>query len=182
MTDSGASSTWGRQRALVLAVVVLFAASAVAAGVGTVAADGTTETTADASEENPIKFVYVDGDTDNVTFVRANGTRVGTNATADIIGPMADLDSDGLLEVPYVTESNDIYAVDKDNETQFIASGAFASKSKVGVSDWTGDGNPEVLYANKSDEKDIYYANISGTPTELTSKKAIVDTRSNCSL
>jgi len=169
MADSGAGGTRGRQRAAVLAMVVLLAASAATAGVGTVAAGATAETT---NESNPIKFVYVDSGTDNVTFVRSDGTRVGTNVSADIVGPMADLDDDGLLEAPYVTGSNAIYAVDENNETQFIADSTFSTSTKLGVNDWTDDGTPEVLYANKSDNKHIYYANVSGTPTEILGQQA----------
>lgn len=132
MTDSGAGGTRGRQRAVVIAMVVLLAASAVTAGVGAVAAGSTAATeTADTSEENPIKFVYVDDNTGNLTFVRADGTRVGTNVSnPNVVGSMADLDSDGLLEATYVTSNQAVKAVDVNNETQQLGTNARTSVRK----------------------------------------------------
>lgn len=128
-----------------------------------------------SAASNPIEFVYVDGSTDNVTFVRADGTKVGTNVSADIVGPVADLDNDGRVEAPVVTSQGAIYAVDAANETQFVANSTDTSNTKLSVGDWTGDGTPEVLYANTSDNGYPYYANVSGSqpaPTRITTESA----------
>ena len=101
-----------------------------------------------------------------------NGTKVPTNKTGDIVGSMADLDGDGMLEIPYVTSQQQIYIVDANNETQFIAEGTGTSGTKVSVGNWTGDSIPEILYANTSDNSHIYYANVTGAPTEISSEQA----------
>jgi len=154
---------------LVVALAVLLASSAaVAGGAGSVAAGATTETT---DESEPVKLVYVDGSTSRLTLVRADGTKVPTDASdASVVGPMADLDDDGLLEAPYVTSNGDLRAVDANNETQSLASGVATTSTKLAVGDWTGDGVPEVVYPDSND--DIHYANVSGEPTGVGTEAA----------
>ncbi|MCG1004542.1 MULTISPECIES: PKD domain-containing protein [Halobacterium] len=166
MTDSGGGNAILR-RVVAVGVALLLVAAATAAGVGSVA--GSSAATDPTGESNVVKFVYVDND--NVTFMLANGTSVRTSgADAEHVGPMADLDSDGRLEAPYVTSNGDLKAVDANNETHDLADNVPYSKTSLGVDDWTGDGIPEVLYAD-ADSKHLRYANVSGT-AQISDEKA----------
>ncbi|MFB6301996.1 MAG: PKD domain-containing protein [Haloferacaceae archaeon] len=149
-----------------LGMTVLLIVSAVGGGIAVASEPA-------AAASNPIEFVYVDGTTNNVTFVREDGTRVGTNVSADIVGPVSNLDGDGALEAPFVTSQGEIHVVDTANETEFVTNSTYNSNTKIGVGDWTGDGTPEILYANTSDNDYLYYANLTGTPTQIASVSAI---------
>ncbi|GAA0286656.1 PKD domain-containing protein [Halobacterium noricense] len=164
MTDSGGGGTRGLRRALVLAVAVALAAGVATTGIGPVSADTTTETTS-IEASNPIKFVYVDGGTANLAFVREDGSQVETNVSAETVGPMTDLDSDGLLEAPYVTDQGKLRTIDVNGEGRAIDGGVPYTGAKIGVGDWTGDGVPEVVYPDTNGN--VYYANASGTPTRV---------------
>jgi hypothetical protein len=170
-SPSGQRGSAGRIAAVALTAIVV--GSAAVAGVAVFSTGGAAASaTGTAATSNPIKFVYVDGTTNNVTFVREDGTTVGTNRSADIVGSMGDLDDDGFLEAPFVTSQGEIWAIDANNETQFIADQTYTSNTKLSVADWTGDGTPEVLYANTSANNYLYYANTSGTPTQLSATPA----------
>jgi PGF-CTERM protein len=165
------------RRLLAVSLTLLMLGSAATVGVAVASSTASAASTSDSSaitESNPVKFVYVDTgiDTQSITFMTENGTKVPTNKTGDIVGSMADLDGDGMLEIPYVTSQQQIYIVDANNETQFIAEGTGTSGTKVSVGNWTGDSIPEILYANTSDNSHIYYANVTGAPTEISSEQA----------
>jgi len=168
MTDSGGStaSVRGSAVAVLVAAAVVVAAAGFGGAVGAASGSATTE----QAGSNPVKFVYVNADTDSVTFVRADGTQVDTGASASVVGPMADLDSDGLLEAPYVTSNGHLHTIDANGERQSIDSGVPSTKTKVAVGDWTGDGVPEVVYP--STNNDIYYKNVSGTATSVETEAA----------
>jgi PGF-CTERM protein len=164
MADSGGSSASARRSAVVLvAAAVVVAAAGVGGAVGAVSGNTTTQT---AAGSNPVEFVYVDDSTSEITFMRADGTTVGTGVSdAAIVGPMADLDDDGLLEASYVTTGAGVKAVDANGETQMLVEDGDASTGKVGVGDWTGDGVPEVVYADANNQ--LRYVNVSGSPTAV---------------
>lgn len=157
---------------MAVGLAVLVVVSAAVAGVAVFSAGAVATSQTAASGSTPIKFVYVDGGTGHVTFVREDGTKVETNRSADIVGSMADLDNDGNLEAPFVTSQGEIWAIDENNETQFVANQTYNSNTKLSVGDWTGDGTPEVLYANTSDNDYLSYANLTGTPTQIAPKSA----------
>lgn len=168
MKSKNAAGGTKRRTSVSITLTILLVVSAIVGGVAVVAEPVTAAT-------NPIKFVYVDDTTNNVTFVREDGTKVETNVSADIVGPLANLDSDGRVEAPLVTSQDEIHVVDSANETQFVANSTDNSNTKLGVGDWTGDGTAEILYANTSDNDYLYYANLSGSqpnPTQITAESA----------
>ncbi|WP_089649671.1 beta strand repeat-containing protein [Halobacterium hubeiense] len=168
MADSGGSSASARRSAVaVLAAALVVAAAGVGGAVGAVSGSTTTQ----AADSNPVEFVYVDDSTSEITFMRADGTTVGTGVSdAAIVGPMADLDDDGLLEASYVTTGAGVKAVDANGETQMLVEDGDASTGKVGVGDWTGDGVPEVVYADANNQ--LRYVNVSGSPTAVGGEEA----------
>jgi len=168
MTDSGGStaSVRGSAVAVLVAATVVVAAAGVGGAVGAASGSATTE----QAGSNPVKFVYVNADTNSVTFVRADGTQIDTDASASVVGPMADLDSDGLLEAPYVTSNGELRTIDANGERQSIDSGVPSTNTKVAVGDWTSDGVPEVVYPDTNGN--VYYKNVTGARTLVETEAA----------
>ncbi len=71
-----------------------------------------------------------------------------------VLGPMsADLDGDGLKEIPYLSNGDEIEIVDLNNQTQTIVTAAELdsvknSDTRFGVGDLDGDGNASVFYVD----------------------------------
>lgn len=124
------------------------------------------------------EVVYVDADTGELSSIAPDNTitRYGVDAAA--IGPkQADLDEDGLKEVPYVTSANELRIVDEDGQTQTLATDAATASlqnsytSLLTVGQWRGE--TSVFYMNTSDtggndEATIYRVGVDGSPEKVT--------------
>jgi PKD repeat protein len=161
-------------RIVAVALAVLVVASAAVAGVavfstGGAAASSTTASVSSNSTNSTaeIKLVYVSSSDDNVTLLRADGTKIDLGVSGQIIGPAYNLDDDQAVEVPYVTSDQDLYVIDKNGEKQHLASGAKKSKTKLAVGDFDGDGTKSVFYSNASDSNTMYRVEYGGTPTPV---------------
>jgi hypothetical protein len=100
----------------------------------------------------PRQIVFVHGGTDRLMSIGRDGdlTRYATK-NAEAIGPMqADLDGDGLSEIPYVTSGNELKLIDRHNETQtLVSSGVEKTQTLLGVG--TLNDETDVFYANDSE-------------------------------
>jgi hypothetical protein len=101
--------------------------------------------------------------------------QIGSNNNRGI-GEPADFDGDGAERIPVVDGNNNLNLVSCTlnivgqgntnidcTETE-IVSGA-AAKTVVAQYDWTGDGQPDLVFANTNDNNNLYYANVSGSGT-----------------
>ncbi|MFC7166145.1 PKD domain-containing protein [Halospeciosus flavus] len=129
-------------RTLFLLVTLLTASLAGGISVGAGAATATTA--ADGRLDPAAVYASPDG---TVHVLGEDGSTTSFGVSATVVGPMADLDGDGRLDVPYVTSGGDVAIVGLDGSTRTLVQGtAKASKTKLGVGDWDGDGTPAVLY------------------------------------
>jgi hypothetical protein len=99
---------------------------------------------------------------------------IGSNNNRGI-GEPADFNGDGQVRLPVVTGGNDLSLVNcqKKNKNKFdctqtnVASD-LASKTVVAQYDWTENGQPEIVFANKNDNNRLYYAEVSGDTATVT--------------
>ena len=92
------------------------------------------------------------------------------------IGEPADFNGDGAVRVPVVSSNNDLTLVSctkKKNkfdctQTSLNGGGNVASKTVVAQQDWTGNGQPEIVFANSNDNNNLYYAEVSGDSVSIT--------------
>ncbi|MCD2204318.1 hypothetical protein [Halobacterium sp. KA-6] len=98
--------------------------------------------------------------------VDANESITYYDATATAIGPKeVDFDGDGLLEVPYVNDTNTLLLVDSQNEKQVLADNARKQGPTIGVGTWNGD--TSVFYSS-TDNKYIYRVQPGTTASRLS--------------
>ncbi len=133
---------------------------------------------------NRTELVFVDPGTQELSSVAADGTvtRYGVNAKA--IGPkQADLDTDGLREIPYVDNANRLRIIDSEGEVETLATDAAYTplqadyKTLLTVGEWRGE--ISVFYLNVSDtlndEATIYRVSVDGTPEQVIVNGSAVD-------
>ncbi|MFC7167204.1 FG-GAP repeat domain-containing protein [Halospeciosus flavus] len=162
MSSKRQSTRSAPRRALTVVVSLLLVASALTAGVGASAAS----TAQSSGDESPYKFVFVDKSDGHLKLVRANGSVVDLNVSAEIIGPARNLDDDSAVEVPYVTSEQELYAIDTTGEKDHLAPNAKKERTKVTTGDWDGDGRPGVLYTNVTSGT-VYRVEVGGNATEV---------------
>jgi PGF-CTERM protein len=104
-----------------------------------------------------------------VHLVDEDGDTVDTGVRANIIGPVADMDQDGTLDVTAVNDNGDIIlipAVSGATATT-LATGATkqdpASRT-IAIGDIDDDGTLAVLYANQNDGNFLYRVEPGGSP------------------
>lgn len=125
---------------------------------------------ATTSASGSAELVYGDDGGQLVT-LEGDGSKAPLDAPADAVGPMADLDDDGSLEVPHVDDGN-LETVDASGQTRTLVQGDLKSKTVLAVGDGDGDGTPSVYYANASDSGYIYRVAVGGTPTRVADAAA----------
>ena len=64
------------------------------------------------------RMAYVDGDSGTVHMVDADGDTMDTGVSAEIVGPPADIDDDGTVEVPSVDGQGRLRLVESGGDTQ----------------------------------------------------------------
>jgi hypothetical protein len=96
---------------------------------------------------------------EKVRIVFENGTTHNTGIDAKVIGPIADMDNDGTLEVTSVGTNGKIQlipattSVNNGDETTFNSAKSSKknpSSATIGIGDVDGDGTPSVLYVRKN--------------------------------
>lgn len=131
--------------------------------VGLVALVAVAAPSATAAQTSDPVSVYADS-SDTVTVLYENGTTKSLGVTAEVVGPMADVDGDGTLEVPYVDSNNNLYILGLDGESETLVNGnAAKQKDYIATGDWNDDGTTSVFYENTSDGK-LYRVESGGSP------------------
>jgi hypothetical protein len=114
-----------------------------------------------AAEASEPVSTYADGD-GTLTVLYENGTTQSLGVSPNVIGPMADIDDDGTLEVTYIDQSNDLHAVGLDGSSETLVSGT-ATGGYIAVGDWNGDGTTAVYYKDSGNGK-LFRVESGGTP------------------
>ncbi|WP_020222466.1 FG-GAP-like repeat-containing protein, partial [Halarchaeum acidiphilum] len=128
-----------------IAMVVLLVGSLASGGVGgVVAASGSGDAT------GAVQFGYVSSSTESVTLVTESGATIDTGVSAEVVGKGGDVDGDGYVEVPYVTDQQTLGVVDRTGEREQLADNAKKTKTKMAVGDLNGDGTPAVYYVRRT--------------------------------
>ncbi|MFQ3318951.1 MAG: PGF-pre-PGF domain-containing protein [Natronomonas sp.] len=105
--------------------------------------------TAAAGSSTPVS-VYADS-SDTLTVLYANGTTASLGVTAEVAGPLTDLDGDGELEAPYVNSNSDLVVAEISGNTRtLVTAEAKKTNAYVATGDWDEDGTPAVFYENTS--------------------------------
>jgi hypothetical protein len=111
---------------------------------------------------------YVDGGTLKTVDSNRN-VKSYSVGTPQVLGPMsADLDGDGLLEIPFITGS-DLKMVDIDGQVTTLdtTNSLKTSNSRIGVGDLDDDGDPAVFYVASGSIYKVEPNGDESTPTEL---------------
>ncbi|MFB6220338.1 MAG: PKD domain-containing protein [Halolamina sp.] len=109
--------------------------------------------------------MYAGGD-GQLRTVAPDGTIHNIGVQAELAGRMADLDSDGTPETPFVDGNATLRLAEPDGTTTELATGAASSKSAIAVGDFDGDGTKAVFYPNVSDSNYIYKVEVGESPNE----------------
>jgi len=114
--------------------------------------------------------VFTDGGA--LKSVAGDGKSVLSYSTSNVkaVGPMADLDSDSNMEVPYVDQNGNLKIVEKggsDRQTLDSSGQVATSKTRITVGDFDADSTDEVYYT-KSNNNKIYKAAGSVSATQIS--------------
>lgn len=113
----------GNSRYLFFLIVILMTQSAVASGPHPILAFDSTN-----------KFYFEDGSSTTTSSIHYSK------------GEMRDIDQDGLLELPYLDSSGNLKIIDKNGNTEELASNGRSSKATVATGDLDNDGKISVFY------------------------------------
>jgi flagellin-like protein len=120
--------------------------------------------------------VRTKGSSNDIRIIEGDGGETAVRVTSNepgALGPVRDIDSDGVSELPYVTTGGDIKTLDGDGTTETLATGSDVSgggirgtKTKLAVGSW--DGTPtSVLFVDTNDN--LWGVEPDGTTTQHTS-------------
>ncbi|PSP49047.1 hypothetical protein BRC75_04725, partial [Halobacteriales archaeon QH_7_69_31] len=106
----------------------------------------------------------------------ADGDTTDTGVPAEIVGPPADIDDDGTVEVPSVTDQGKLRLVDSDGNTEQLATGAASGNTAMALGDYDDDGKTAVIYESASNSNSIYRVEPGGSPQRVadTDAKGVV--------
>jgi len=79
-------------------------------------------------------------------FYFEDGSSTTTSSIHYSKGEMRDIDQDGLLELPYLDSSGNLKIIDKNGNTEELASNGRSSKATVATGDLDNDGKVSVFY------------------------------------
>jgi PKD repeat protein len=132
-------------------------------------ARNTTNTTVQVVGGRP-HVAYVDPGTQDGRTIDRGGriSQFDMTGAAEAIGPpTTDFDGDGLVEVPYVTSSNNLKVVDRNGErTQLRTGDVRGSGLTVGR---FGTDEPAIYWANVNDDTTVYRTYYNGTTETIGS-------------
>lgn len=159
--------------ALVVGTPLVLAGAAGAAPTTAGSLSGTGALGATASADSPPIMAFRTADTGNVAMYSRDGMITDLGVSAAVVGPLYDVDGDGLLEAIYVDGNGGINHVDREGETGSLAGdSAPTSKTMIAVGDRDGDGTPEVYYVNTNDNNYVYRVEPGGQPERVTATAA----------
>jgi len=118
------------------------------------------------------RMAYVDGGT--VHMVDADGDTNDTGVSAQIVGPPADIDDDGTVEVPSVDDQGRLRLVEPDGNRTKLTDGAASGNTAMTFGDYDDDGKTAVIYVG--DSNSIYRVEPGGSPQRVadTDAKGVV--------
>lgn len=91
-----------------------------------------------------------------LAIINRSGVVVELGVETDGFSPvMADFDCDGLMEVAYIGDAEEIHLIDRNGEDQNLEVKA-KKGSRLGVGDLDGDGNPAVIFPAKDDDENLW--------------------------
>ena len=132
---------------------------------------GVPDTSPPESILNSDSVVYEEGSTAKLAAVNRSGSRtveLGPRGVSALGPPDADLNGDGLTELPYV-EGGDLYTNDTNTTKKLVDSSDSRSprtnKTILAVGTWQGS-EPSVFYANENKDT-IYRVTADGTVTNV---------------
>ncbi|PSP68475.1 hypothetical protein BRC85_01065 [Halobacteriales archaeon QS_1_69_70] len=104
-----------------------------------------------------------------VQLVDDDGNTVDTGVRANIIGPVADMDQDGTLDVTAVNDNGDIILIPAVSGATATTLAAGATKQDpasrtIAIGDVDDDGTLAVLYSNQNDGNFLYRVEPGGSP------------------
>ena len=166
--DSRGDRDGGRQPGpagrLVLASVVVGLLGVLVLGVAAGPAAGQNE-----SDINAPAVAYTETAGGDVQLVDADGDTVDTGVDADIIGPVADMDKDGTLDVTAVNENGNVILIPAVSDASSTTLTTDSLKNNPGsrpiaIGDVDDDGTLAVLYSNQNDGNFLYRVEPGGSP------------------
>ncbi|MFB6235913.1 MAG: PGF-pre-PGF domain-containing protein [Halopenitus sp.] len=169
---AGAAATGGTSGAAAPASAAPAAAAALSVP-GSPDATGTSIAASTSTADSPPIMAFRTADTGNVAMYLRDGTVIDFGVSSAVVGPLYDIDGDGLLEAIYVDGNGGINHVDRQGETGSLAAdSAPTSKTMLAVGDRNGDGTPEVYYVNTNDNNYVYKVEPGGQPERVTATAA----------
>lgn len=113
-------------------------------------------------------LVFQDQANNELAFIDRTGSVSNLGVSTKGFGPYkADFECDVRIEVPYVTENNQLAMIDLDGETQTLSTSNVRNDIRVGVGDLDGDGSPAALYPRTNDNNDLYRVEFNGADVEV---------------
>jgi PKD repeat protein len=158
-------------------------------GIGDVDGDGSDEI-ATITGGNKVGIV----DQDGTTYIDKDLTIASSSGPA--IGAVADYDNDGFDRIATIDGSNQVRLVECNikpesdklhcngggntaDETITLTPAAGAKKAPIGAANWTGDGTPEVVYAeNANSPAELYYVEVT-SGGNVGTEDYVTDTNGN---
>ena len=162
--DHGGERQPGPASRLVLAGIVVGLLGALVLGVAAGPAAGQSEGNISAPA-----IAYTETNGGSVHLIDDDGDTVDTGVNANIIGPVADMDQDGTLDVTAVNDNGDIIlipAVSGATPTTLVtgATKKDPGSRTIAIGDIDGDETLAVLYSNLTDGNFLYRVEPGGSP------------------
>jgi len=149
---SGGRRRWQSVSAALAVLLVLVAGVGMPFAVGAAAGDipqldgDRLQSTTAVSAAADRTVVYGNG-SDTLTTLWSDGSTTGLGVDADALGPMAEVDDDGEMEIPYV-KNGKLLLVEPDGDVRTLVDGRGVGSYSLAVGDWDGDGNKSVFYSD----------------------------------